>query len=265
MIIYKHEPIFVIGPARSGTHLLASSIANSFSEVKYLAEINEFWNRYNSSATDYMTNEMFTSIQLKEMRKSFYELASADQLILEKTASNCLRLSLLFSLFPKAKFLIITRNNHKVIESVERKVLGDPRKISRTNDQLSFLVRVKVFWDRLKTIKDNKTMTIGYFVKNYLHYFGLAKSLLIGVPIKAWGPKFSSDKNILALEPRLYAQKQLESCLAEIEAFKLNDKVNFLEVRFEDLVATPQIISKEIESFLGLTVSIDFKIVGENK
>jgi hypothetical protein len=258
---HREKIIFVVGPARSGTHLLASSIASSTEEIKYLAEINEFWNRYNNTETDYMLPDMYSKLELDNIKKEFLILSKGSPVILEKTASNCLRLNFLLNLFPHAKFLFITRNDDEVIDSVERKVLGDPRKISKMEKKVSIGSRFSVFFKRLKAIKENNTMTFGYLIKNRNHYFNLIRSILIGTPLKHWGPKFTTDKDILALEPKEYAKRQLECCLEEIELFKSN-KADFLHINFEDLVTKSQPVSRQLKVFLEVKDNIEFNIVG---
>lgn len=255
--------IFVVGPARSGTHLLANSIASSLEGIQYLPEINEFWNKYNKAQTDYMVPSMYSDLELLSVKKEFLSLTGDSSVVLEKTASNCLRLNFILALFPKAKFIFITRNNNDVIDSVERKVLGDPRKVSTINNKVSLGSRFSVFSKRLKTIKENNTMTLGYLIKNHKHYLNLIKSILFGSPIKHWGPKFTNDKDILALDTREYAKKQLECCLNEIELFKGSD-ADFLHIDFEELVTNSQLIAEQLKNFLEINETIEFNIIGKS-
>lgn len=120
--------MFVIGAARSGTKLLRSLLASDerVSAIPY--DVNWAWRDGNESLDhDEIDPEKLSDSQIVKIRRNIDRLASrasgyttTDKIIVEKSVSNCLRVSLLYKCFPDAKFIHLVRNPYAVCESAAR-------------------------------------------------------------------------------------------------------------------------------------------------
>lgn len=243
--------IFVIGSARSGTHLVASNIVKGFPQAKYLPEINEFWSLYNSDSQDRVDPKYFSEEFLDKIRSNFWKLANNADLVIEKTAANCLRIEFLKALFPKAQFIFVQRNRFQVIKSVLKKQKGNINKIS-DSQKITFYIRLARLVERVKAklshVKVTPRSLFNLAVTNYRNFLNI---LNLKSDIH-WGPRFCSKTaraNIRQAE--VYAFLQWASCDIEISKARLQDSGRNLFLQFEDILNHPLKTAEQLEGFLA--------------
>ena len=112
-----NTPIFLIGPARSGTKLLREILNKSELVNSIPFDINPTW--------QYIFNLPLNSDELINydehkfsLQKKFITKFGDNKFILEKTSSNCIRIKQIAKFIPDAKFIIIYRNPFDTIRSV---------------------------------------------------------------------------------------------------------------------------------------------------
>ncbi|GAL12369.1 hypothetical protein JCM19233_3361 [Vibrio astriarenae] len=250
--------VFVIGAARSGTHLVGSSINKVVGDSYYLAEINEFWNKYNSSKIDSFDLSKLTEEKLEKLRFDFLCLApKSSSLIIEKTASNSLRVDLLAKLFPEAYFINIVRNGNDVVESVVRKIEGNPNKITAIGQKrkVGFFERVAFYCHRSKEKIFSSTFDFKYFICNFSKYALQSFDILGFKKTKKWGPIFSEEEYD---NPIAFAAAQWSSCVTKSHNDFVGSGVKYLTVKFESIVSHPEVESERISSFLEIDHNINW-------
>ena len=112
-LIKNINPIIIIGALFRSGHLIATTIKKNIDCI-YLNEINDLWKkRFPFLYLDEINEEQITPRKINNIRKDFHSLLKYKKLspyLLEKTASNCLRLDLVNKVFPKSKFIHIIRD-----------------------------------------------------------------------------------------------------------------------------------------------------------
>lgn len=242
--------IFIIGPARSGTHLVASSIASAFPDACYLPEINEFWSRYTINTTDRIDTDYYSSEKLETIRNDFFAFSNNAELIIEKTAANSLRTNFLRALFPDAQFVFVQRNCFQVIKSVLKKQSGNINKISAS--------RKITFHSRLKTLLNRINAKLSKIEKRPAAIFNLVKDNSANglniLNLKSdlyWGPKFCPlDTRKKIRHPELYAFLQWAACTTEIENLKFENSYNCIFLHFNEVTSEPSKTANRLNEFL---------------
>tara|TARA_Y100000591_G_C21854904_1_gene714604 strand:+ start:20397 stop:21332 length:936 start_codon:yes stop_codon:yes gene_type:complete len=116
--------VFIIGPPRSGTTMLGK-ILNHSGRFTYFIEPNYLWRRYKFSKTedslhknDY--NEKHSMFIKRNFEKFYMKNSSShNNILLEKTPSNCLRIRYILEVFPDAKFIFLFRNFSDILTSIK--------------------------------------------------------------------------------------------------------------------------------------------------
>jgi len=255
--------IFVIGPARSGTHLVASSIVKALPQAQYLPEINEFWSRYTLRTQDSADPKYYSAAYLNKIRNDYFELADGAEFIVEKTAANSLRIDFIRALFPSAQFVFVQRNCFQVIKSVLKKQKGNISKVSNS-PKATMLPRFKMLFKRASA-------KFSIVEKNPVSLFKLVKANIANVfnilNLKSdlyWGPKFCSKKSRTKIRhPELYAFLQWAACATEIENSKHDNYKSSLFLKFDEVVNDPLSSAKSLNEFLhcsGIVFDIDARV-----
>jgi hypothetical protein len=252
--------IFIVGAARSGTHLL-STMLRSRVDCAYAGEINHLWQR----SVGHCHHDMFSASMANEsgeaMMRSYFERLgrqSNKSVVLEKTAANSLRMPYIYRLFPDAAFINIVRDGRDVAISARRKYLGDTRKVTSVNCQAACpspprhkLLRTMV---RQKLSSGASLSELMRYLNRYttgaLNATGLAKQAM-------WGPRFPGMKELFNSHSLLeVAGLQWRASMEALSSFtESNPSVSMIEVNFEELISDPADILNKIIDFLGDRVS----------
>lgn len=245
--------IFVIGAARSGTHLLADTLSKN-TDCTYLNEINDFWKQpFPFLKTDYIPDYYSTKIRAEKLRLKFIAKGKNDFLI-EKTAANCLRLPFLYKMFPEAYFIHIVRDGREVSISARRKYYGDIRKITQDNIN-----------------KENAPSRLGHLINQITHKYNTGLnplSILVNakrfiqmtlkemnlIKYSFWGPRYPGSSHLFKhLSPIELAADQWQYSIMMIKNFISGNKdVKYHELTYEQLISEPDEVIKEIFEFLSI-------------
>jgi len=253
------KTILIVGAARSGTHMLSKIIRENIGEddCVYIGEINDFWNSFYNTGSDYIPSSMVEDSIINKIQKnlaSIYNINYKDnKLIIEKTAANLFRLPLVCSVFPNSKIIHIIRDGRDVACSVRKKMMGDIRKITKIEDNID---RNKLF-DLIRIIKYKlkNGISIKYFVANYKKYFRSALTILgIKKINKIWGPQFPGIiEYSKILSPIELAALQWRESVETVQNYLYanRNKINYLEVKYENIINNPDNELKIIFNYLG--------------
>jgi hypothetical protein len=243
--------IFVIGPARSGTHLVASTIVKGFSQPQYLPEINEFWSRYTLGSQDRVDPKYYSERYWQEIRDDFWALSNGADVLVEKTAANCLRIDFLKVLFPHAQFIFVQRDCFQIIKSVLKKQRGNVNKVSNSQ-RITVYTRLVLLIDRVKAklsiVKSTPKSLFSLAVGNYRNVLNILnwKSDI------HWGPRFCSKHTRMKIrQAEIYAFLQWNACDTEIGKVKLQDSESNLFLQFEEICGQPLSSAEQLETFLA--------------
>ena len=119
----ERSPVFIIGAARSGTKFLRDVLAASPEVACVPYDINYVWRYKNENyshdalAVDSVTEKVTASI-----RRNISSLSGVkiNQILVEKTVSNSLRVPFVATVCPNAHFVHLVRDGRAVTESAMR-------------------------------------------------------------------------------------------------------------------------------------------------
>ena len=238
------RPIIVIGAARSGTHLIASTIRENIDCI-YLNEINDLWKkRFPFLNIDEIDNDKITKSKLIKIKRDFSNLLKNKEFspfLLEKTASNCLRLDLVQKVFPNAKFIHIHRDGRDVAVSTRKKYFGDIRKISSQDfSKTSSKSRFTNFFKEISH-KIRNGLTPMMFISNSIRYLRMSLVILGFKKRDFWGPRFNGYKKLFKSISliELASEQWRYSVNSILEFVKKNPKDKILTIKYEDLLTDP--------------------------
>ena len=231
-----NQPIaFIIGCGRSGTTILGN-ILSQHSQISYFFEPYHLWanidmqtdvlNLYHSGDASLLMNASNVS---KASRKRFNQLFQPkfhNQLVLEKTPLNALRLGYLNTIAPKAKFIHLVRDGVDVSHSIARLAITNRYQI---------------------TGKPNLNQWWGV---NHSKWNALVRD---GVKAGYYSDEISS----LQTETSKGAYEWLVT-LNEVNRWKSALKERFLELSYETLITNPESTLKQLFQFLEINVSSEW-------
>jgi hypothetical protein len=256
-VIDKITPIIILGAARSGTHLIATSIQKNIDCI-YLNEINDLWKKqFLFMNSDEILPEEITNAKVIKTRNEFNNLIKdkkKSKYLLEKTASNCLRIELVCKVFPNAKFIHIKRDGKAVSVSVRKKYLGNINKISsiKKDSRSTFKERFSAIIKEFKH-KSQNSISLLMVISNSIRYFKMSLVILGIKKQNFWGPRFIGYKKIMKEVTLLeLATVQWKYCENKINNFlKKQNKSNYMILNYEELIANPKEALKKVLSFIG--------------
>ena len=250
------SPIIILGAARSGTHLIATSIQKNIDCI-YLNEINDLWKKqFLFMNSDEILPEEVTDVKVIRIRKEFNNLIKGkkkSRYLLEKTASNCLRIELVHKVFPNAKFIHIKRDGKAVAVSVRKKYLGNINKISSIKKDIRSTLK-----ERLGAVikefkhKSQNSISLLMLISNSVRYFKMGL-LILGIKKQNfWGPRFIGYQKIMKEVSLLeLATIQWEYCERKINDFlKKQDPSNYIILDYEELIANPNEELRKVLNFI---------------
>ena len=201
----------------------------------------------------------FSYEYLSQIRQEFWKLSQGADLVIEKTAANCLRIDFLKVLFPHAEFVFVQRECLQVVKSVLKKQNGNINKVSNAH-RVTLRMRIFLLVDRVRSkflsIKHTPASLIDLATKNFdniLNILNLKSDI-------HWGPKFcSKDVRRMIRHPEIYAFLQWAACDAEIVRVKDNNSANDHFLEFQEIIDNPVNCAMQLEKFLDC-VNLLFEI-----
>lgn len=236
------RPIFIIGAARSGTSMLGEIISHHpalayWLEPKYIWRYGNPRSPTDAREADEATPRVAAYIQ---RRLVSYTRRHGGQRCLEKTPSNTLRVTFMNRIFPQALFLHIVRDGRDVAFSAAKKWSSPPHKAGLWRRMGDFSIPLR---DAPSYAIDFLRDVVGRQLRPHKGYI--------------WGPH-TPDLRAVRGQHSLLAtcgiqwRDSVESALrglAEVPASRQ------YTVRFEDLVADPKPLTRQILDFTGLEPS----------
>ncbi|MFP5268755.1 sulfotransferase family protein [Coleofasciculus sp.] len=231
------KPIFILGAPRSGTTWLGKAF-DQHPDLACWAEISNIWMWGNTHKTD----DQLTDKDLNPPIKRYIQKRFAEYLekyhkkrICDKTPRNCLRISFIQAVFPDAKIIMLLRDGRSVINST-KKELNRPKNVPW-----------KEAYSRLKEVPVWEWSV-------FLPRITSRLKRMVGIPLDYWGarpPGWQEWVNQYSREALLAKQWSETMEIAIAEGRKLPPE-NYLEIRYEDLVSSPQDKIHEIAHFAEL-------------
>lgn len=262
-ILDKITPIIIVGAARSGTHLIATSIKKNIDCI-YLNEINDLWKKnFLFIDSDEIRSDVINSEKVYKTRREFENLLRNKPFktyLLEKTASNCLRLDFVQRVFPNAKFIHIERDGKSVAVSVRKKYFGNIYKISseETKGKSSFFERFNVFILESRHKFENRISFLMLF-SNSIRYLKMSLVILGLKKRDFWGPRFTGYREIFdQVSPLELAVVQWRYCMNKLSLFLSElDTSRYISISYENLISEPE---KEMRKVLNFIIGEEFNV-----
>lgn len=217
------SPIIILGAARSGTKFLRSVLASGKGVAAVPYDVNYVW-RYGAETApdDRLDPANLTARQSDFIRRTLPSLAGMKRqdVLIEKTVSNSLRVPYLAAVFPNARFVHLLRDGRDVTESAMR------------------LWRAPPDWnglfEKLHSMPLANLGYVGWFGWNF--FKGLVAGRKGG---KVWGPRYpgiDEDEQTLSLAETCALQWRhcVETAVADLRNIP---QERVFQLRYEDLVA----------------------------
>ena len=238
-IMSKAAPVVLIGAARSGTKFIRDVLASASGVRCVPYDVNYVWRHgAPTESHDALDPELLTDQQINYIRQSLFKLAKLgdDDILIEKTVSNSLRVKYVDKVFPNARYVHIVRDGRDVTESAMRQWLAKP--------DISALLR------KLSEVPIGSHKYVYWFARNFI-----AGALNGRGGGRVWGPRFPSIFSIAgkaSLAETCALQWRESVTRADEDLRALPDSANRVAVvRYEEFVKNEAVLVSLID-FLEL-------------
>jgi hypothetical protein len=245
-------PVFVVGAPRSGTHLLATSLAENIDCI-YRNEINEFWkSSHPFLKTDFIPASKASAKTIAKKRKQISELmqkGGSKSFYLEKTVSNGLRLAYLRKIFPEAVFIHIIRDGRASAYSIRKQYFGNIHKVTQFEDNEK---KKGERWQNIlneikrRTTKGFNPILLLTGIRRYWRTGLLSMGVL---KFATWGPRYPGfEYKSKVLTPLQLAGDHWLTMVNSVKSYfnAHSDDKQLIECRYEDLVKKPDAVLGDI-------------------
>jgi len=245
----KDSPVIIIAAARSGTKLLRAVLANSPEFIDFPYDMNYIWKYGNYHIPhDELAKEDITEETRRFIKDQFNKLLNKSNAkrVLEKSVPNSLRVDFVKSIFPECKMIHLYRDG--------RDVAVDSRQCWQSS-MLSGNIQSKT--DLFNKIIHFPIVAAWPYLLNY----GLTYSkrlLKKEKQVESWGPRFegideASERFSLLEVCGMQWAKSIEHCLSSFS--RLEENVDYINVRYETLVRDPLTVLKTICDYLEISLN----------
>lgn len=228
-MIYKINPIIILGAPRSGTNMLRDLICQYPKFTTWNCdEINPIWKYKNYNKSDELKVDDLNKNIDSFIKNEFYKISNRNQLnVVEKTCANTLRPSFINSIFPNAKFLFIYRNGYDCVVSAKKK------------KQKRFDLKYQ-----MKKIKYSPFLSYPFLLKEKLF-------------TNVWGPKYDGIENDIVNKHELeVVSKQWMKCNIITDKFLSTiSKSNYIKINYDAFVSNPKLGLTDLINFLEIPSS----------
>lgn len=255
-------PAFIIGSPRSGTTILGN-ILDCHPEIGEWYEPYFIWLRYFSNETDdvWRFGRIDREKAHKYIKREFgvYRRKKKVALVVDKSPGHVFNLATINDIFPQAKWIHILRDGRDVTLSI-RKEWEKRERIVRTNDYPSLFKIARKALSR-QPFWRYKIKEIGFEIRTASFFQPaqfLNKSKWKGGV--GWGPRFPGWEEYLAKHTSLEFNamqwvKSIENVKTGLNCFP---ESNWMELRYEDLLAAPGKTLTAVLNFLGYEPGPEF-------
>ena len=245
MTTISAKPVIIIGAGRSGTNMLRD-VLTQFNLIHTWPcdEINYIWRYGNRSFdTDEFSAEMATPGIRRYIRGQFQSMAgnsanpsgmSSDNILLEKTCANSLRVEFVDAVIPEARYIFLVRDGRDVVASA----------MNRWKAPLD----VPYLAAKARYVPKSD---LPYYASKYF-FNRLQKIYNPDARLGIWGPKFKDWKRIVSSEDLATAcAVQWVRCIERSrQAFSPMPENRVHRLRYEDFVQNPIEQTRGIMDFL---------------
>lgn len=234
---------FIIGSARSGTTILGE-ILNHHPDIVEWYEPYYLWRKYflcqrNEVWLDTEFNEQ--SRQAIKKEHFIFKKKSKNRLIVEKMPSHSFNIRFIHQIFPTAKWIHIIRDGRDVTLSMKKEWLNRKKIIENKNYYIALRTAYNA-WKRPPFLRYKLMLLLFELTSNFsLHpskYLNKAKwKGTIG-----WGPRFAGWEEVIQKSTPLefHAMQWVKTVEAANNGFRLLPNENKIEIRYEELLKTPE-------------------------
>lgn len=237
------RPVIVIGAARSGTNLMRDLLTTFPGFGTWPCdEINPIWKYGNIGFPhDELPEERATPTVARFIRSRFDRLRSGSgvERVVEKTCANSLRVEFVDRVLPEARYVFLIRDGRDVMVSAMKR-WGAPPDLAYTLKKARFVPLPSVpvyaarwFRNRLRqlTSEDGRVGT--------------------------WGPRFEGIDGYLETHglAATCARQWARSVQRSVDAFDRMSQERYHRIRYEELVASPRNVIRDLASFLELSAT----------
>ena len=167
MVEEIHPYIFIIGSPRSGTTILGQ-VLSTHPDIAQWHEPYFIWDREaGKDEDDYRTPADLTETHRRFIQREFaiYHRKTGRRILVDKSPLNCLRVSFVNAVFPKAKFVHIVRDGRAATLSIRNEWLkwSEYKKktlIRRVCSSAGDILEYQPFWR-------NRMQAIWYVLRNH--------------------------------------------------------------------------------------------------
>jgi hypothetical protein len=229
------KPIFIVGAGHSGTSFLGRALEQHPSIATW-TETSKIWMWGNT----FKNNEQLTKDDFNPKIKNYIEKKflkylhnSGKERICDKTPKNCLRIPFIISVFPDAKIIHIIRDARAVISSTKKEY------------------KRQFYWSEvIDKLKDIPVWEWYIFIPR----IPLFIKRIMGISLDYWGVKPPGwNEWINELSPNaLLAKQWVETIKIATEDGKQISPDNYLQIRYEDFIDSPEKIITKIVDFADI-------------
>ena len=229
-----NQPLIIIGAGRSGTNIVRDSLVHLLGwETWDCDEINLIWRHGNIHHPHDVFGAELARPQVKKfILKAFqsFQKKSDAQVVVEKTCANSMRVPFIKEIFPKARFLYITRDGRDVALSAAKRWTASVE-MDYLLKKLKYVPKIDVPFYGLR------------FLKNRIHQ---AKSQEKRQAV--WGPIFPGMADWAKENPLIdvCARQWAESVNEADKAFENISGSQWHKIKYEDFVMTPKAVLENI-------------------
>lgn len=255
-----HIPILlIIGPPRSGTSILGR-ILGTHPAISTWVEPYFVWDRFFRQAPhDERTEEDAKPTVCAQIRRNFadFRKGMGAEIVADKSPRNCLRIPFTQKVFPKAKYLFISRDGRDAVLSIQaqwerKEAVFSGAENRRQRKQLTIMLDK---WLARRPLWRFRLRALGFELGPW--YLRGRKGMLNQVRWEGrfgWGPRFKGWQQMIdQLEPIQFYAHQWAACARGM--IRGNPRIPVeqkFEMRYEDFVDRPEETLLRLLAFLEL-------------
>ena len=258
--------VFIVGAPRSGTTIFGE-LLDRHPQVSQWYEPYFVWDRFFRLAPhDERTAADATARVKGQIFRDFdrYRKKKKCGVLIDKSPRNSLKIPFILTIFPRARFIHLLRDGRDVTLSIHkewqrrRNIVQNPNQEGRFN-YFKALAVLKTYLAR-QTFRQDKLRALWFETHgHFLNKSGQLNRLRWQGDI-GWGPRFKNWQQVYAQNSLLqFNAHQWRACVQGIHRdWDLIQHQNRLTLRYEDLIADPEMKINEILDFMGVASSKEF-------